>query len=310
MGNFVSQLVSNSNKTFIAFLKRESDDALFDYENLVFVPNQRLHLTLDSATRSRFRIPYVEQSPGSYRFSLDCSAFADGYYTTDSRELVEDTEFPTVDKTTVKILQGSVELGTLDVAIDYSPRKALFCFIKRNYDGYYYESDDVFKQLDVLGDAEEYRAQFRIPFVESEPGKYVINRSLASFLDGTYTISIYRLSEQGIELKAGLPFTMHVLNNRQDRGVLYNKIQLNHDVITNDNLRYVQPNGQPVSGAAIYVFKESEYVADKLDNTLGTTTTDPNGRWVTAIPVDAGSSYVVIFHLKGKFGPDKVTVTV
>ena len=310
MGNLVSQLVSSSGKSFIGFLKRESDDALFDYENLVFIPNQKLHLTLDSATRSRFRIPYVEQSTGSYRFSIDCSAFSDGYYTVDSRELIQDTEFPTIDKNTVKLVAGEVELGTLDVAIEYQPRKALFSYIRRNYDGYYYEASDVFKQLDILGDSEEYRSTFRIPFVEGEPGKYVINRSLNTFLDGTYTITIYRLSNEGVEIKAGMPFTMHVLNNKQDRGVLYNKIQLNHDTIANDNLRYIQPNGVPVSGASIYVFKESEYVADKLDNVLGTTTTSPDGRWVSSIPVDAGSSYVVIFHLKGKFGPDKVILAV
>ena len=51
MGNLVSQLVNSTGKTFIAFLKRESDGALFDYENLVFIPNQKLHLTLDSIHR-------------------------------------------------------------------------------------------------------------------------------------------------------------------------------------------------------------------------------------------------------------------
>jgi hypothetical protein len=91
--------------------------------------------------------------------------------------------------------------------------------------------------------------------------------------------------------------------------VLYNKIQVNHDTPFNDNLRYVKPNGDPVASANVYIFKESEYVADKLDNAIGFTTTDPSGRWVAPIPVDAGYSYVVIFFLKNKYGPDKVTIT-
>lgn len=308
MGNLVSQLVNSTGKTFIAFLKRESDGALFDYENLVFIPNQKLHLTLDSSSRSKFRIPYVEQSIGSYRFSIDCSAFTDGYYTVDSRELLADTEFPTIDITTINIQSGSVIDGTLDISIDFAARKPLFVFIKRDYDNLYYSGTDQFKRFDLLGDSEDFRQEFRIPFVETSPGKYSITRNLNSFLDGTYTITVYRLVD-GVEVKSGLPFTMHVLNNRQDRGVLYNKVQVNHDTPFNDNLRYVKPNGDPVASANVYIFKESEYVTDKLDNAIGFTTTDPSGRWVAPIPVDAGHSYVVIFFLKGKYGPDKVTIT-
>jgi hypothetical protein len=308
MGNLVSQLVNSSNKTFIAFLKRESDGALFDYENLVFIPNQKLHLTLDSSSRAKFRIPYVEQSPGSYRFSIDCSAFSNGYYTIDSRELLADTEFPSIDLSTVTVNSGSVVEGTLDISIEFAARKPLFVFIKRDYDNFYYTTTDEFKRFDILGDSEDFRQNFRIPFIELEPKKYSITRSLNSFLDGTYTITVYRLVD-GIEVRSGLPFTMHVLNNKQDRGVLYNKIQVNHDTPFNDNLRYVKPNGDPVASANVYIFKESEYVADKLDNAIGFTTTDPSGRWVAPIPVDAGYSYVVIFFLKNKYGPDKVTIT-
>jgi hypothetical protein len=310
MGNFVSQLVGNSNKTFIAFLKREADDALFDYQNLVFVPNQKLHLTLDSATRSRFRIPYVEQSPGSYRFSLDCSAFADGYYTVDSREIVLDAEFPSIDIASYKIASGSVVENSLDIGIQYSQRKSIFCYIKRNYDGRYYKPSGDFDQLDVLGDSEEYRSNFRVAFTESPPGSYSVSRSLDSFLDGVYTVTIYLLTSDMLEIKAGMPITIHVLNKRLDRGVLYNKVNLTHDTGTNDALRYIAPNGDPISGATIQVHDANLLASESANSIVGITTTSPDGRWVSPVTVEAGKSYTIILSLPGKYGPDKITLAI
>jgi hypothetical protein len=310
MGNLVSQLVAGSGKSFIGFLKRESDGALFNYEDLEFIPNQKLHLTLDNESRSKFRIPYIEQSTGSYRFSLDCSSFSDGYYSIDSREIFSDSEFPTIDLASYKCHEGTIQYNNLDMSMDFAPRKAMFCYIRRVYDGSYYKSAGGFDSFDLLNDAEIVRSGFRIPFIETEPGKYLVSRSLHDFLDGVYTVSIYRLTPDGLELKAGIPLTIHILANKLERGVLYNKINLSHDTGANDALRYIAPNGEPIGGAIIAIYDANKFDLDNTENPVGVTTTHPDGRWVNPVLVDAGKPYYIVFSLQGKFGPDRITVSV
>jgi hypothetical protein len=311
MGSIQSQLVQRTGGTYIAFLTRESDGALFNYTTLEFVPGQKLHLTLDDTTRSDFRIPYQEVSTGSYTFNIDCTDFSDGQYKIDSRPLNSSIEYPTVDLFWLDVEGGEVIDGALNIEIDSAPALALFCFVRRNVDSKYLKADQdsYFGSLDIPGDSEEYRSQYRIPFYEYSPGKYRVNRSLSGFDDGVYVATVYRLTAQGVEMKAGSPVTIHVLDERQDRGVSYGTIFLNHDTIENDNLRYVKPNGDPIDKALVYVFNASEYSSDNLSNSIGTTYTTSDGRWAAPIPVQAGATYTIVFHKKGYFGPDSVTVS-
>jgi hypothetical protein len=119
---------------------------------------------------------------------------------------------------------------------------------------------------------------------------------------------VYYLREDGLEIKAGLPSTINVLNNKQQRGLNFDTVYLSHDTKENDHLRYVKPNGEPISGAQVLVFETSKYIANSFDGALGITYTNPSGRWVSPIPVRAGASYTVVFFLKEKYGPDSVEV--
>ena len=310
MGVVQSQIIQPKNGTYIAYLSRLEDSALLNYIDMQFVPNVKLHLTLDYESRSVYRIPYVEIRPGSYSFNIDCTDFDNGKYYVDTRPLNAGIEYPTVDSFYFDLLDGNVVTGSLNVEIESAPGISLFCFVRRNIDSKYLKAlgDTEFASLDIPGDSEEYRSQFRIPFVERSPGKYFINRSLEGFNDGVYVATVYRLTSQGIEVKSGSPVTIHVINERQDRGVVYDTIYLNHDTIENDNLRYVKPNGEPVDNAKVSVFIASEYQSDVTTNPLGVTYTTLDGRWAAAIPVKAGISYTIIFHKAGFYGPDSVTI--
>jgi len=310
MGVVQSQIIQPKNGLYIAYIIRLEDSALLDYSDMQFIPNVKLHLTLDEESRSRYRIPYLEIRPGSYSFNVDCSEFLDGKYYVDTRPINAGIEYPTVDSFYFDIVDGSVVTGSLNVEIESAPGVSLFCFVRRNIDSRYLKAfgDTEFSLLDIPGDSEEYRSQFRIPFVERTPGKYYINRSLIGFDDGVYVATVYRLTAQGVEVKSGSPVTIHVLDERQDRGVLYDTIYLNHDIIENDNLRYVKPNGEPIENASISVFLAAEYQSDVTSNPVGTTYTTIDGRWASAIPVKAGVSYTIVLHKAGYFGPDSITI--
>jgi hypothetical protein len=307
MGSLVAQVAHRFNKTLFSFLVR-NDGAVFDYENLVFVPNQKLHLTLDEATRSRFRIPYVEVAPGNYRWQLDCSLFPNGAYSIETRELADGIEYAAIDSYSVSINDGQVVVQALELTLETKPLLRIFCYIRRTYDDKYFTSIGDFQEFDIFADSEETRNAFRIMFSEVSPGVYQVNRSLEDFQDGSYIVTVYYLREDGLEIKAGLPSTINVLNNKQQRGLNFDTVYLSHDTKENDHLRYVKPNGEPISGAQVLVFETSKYIANSFDGALGITYTNPSGRWVSPIPVRAGASYTVVFFLKEKYGPDSVEV--
>ena len=112
-----------------------------------------------------------------------------------------------------------------------------------------------------------------------------------------------------MEIKAGLPSTINILNEKQERGLSFDTVYLSHDTKENDFLRYVKPNGEPIAGASIYVFETNKYVSNSFDGAVGITFTSPDGRWVSPIPVKAGVDYSVVFFLKDKFGPDKIDIS-
>ena len=85
---------------------------------------------------------------------------------------------------------------------------------------------------------------------------------------------------------------------------------VNHDIEQFDHIRYLAPNGEPISGAEVYLFKKSEYSSDQFDNALGRTLTGDDGRWQEAIPAQAGDTYTVVLFKQGEYGPDVIDIAI
>lgn len=83
-----------------------------------------------------------------------------------------------------------------------------------------------------------------------------------------------------------------------------NTVKMDHDYQLPGELTYVTAGGSPIENAQIRVYLKSDYVAGKLTNPVGVTTTDPGGKWRNPILVNPGFSYVVRFEKPGEFGPD------
>ena len=276
----------------------------------MFIEDVKLHLVLDNLSRSKFRVPYVETRSGSYKLEIDCSAFEDGNYSLQSRFLTDQQESIPTDEVSIKVSAGEVQDSSLNMSISSNANLNLFCFIKDKFtDNYLKANSDNFVPMSLADETEELRSQFRHSLNEIAPGEYVLDRDLSNVPDTVLTVTIYQLVND-IEYKAGLPVTVHVHGGRQQRGVLFDTVMVNNDREQFDYLRYLAPNGQPISGAEVYLFKKSEYSSDQFDNALGRTLTGEDGRWLQAIPAQAGDTYTVVLFKQGEYGPDVVDVAI
>jgi len=85
-------------------------------------------------------------------------------------------------------------------------------------------------------------------------------------------------------------------------------IVIDHDYGGPDNLAYLDAANCPIVGAAIYIFKQSDFEAAAPaypDRSLAVagTTTRANGRWTHALKLKAGE-YVILYEKPGSYGPD------
>ena len=90
-------------------------------------------------------------------------------------------------------------------------------------------------------------------------------------------------------------------------------IVVDHDYGGPDDLIYADATGRAISGAKIHVFTEAVYDAayPALPNpmlAIGGSTTTTNGRWTTAVKLNAGN-YVITFDKPGEYGPDIRLIT-
>ena len=310
MGTLAHSIARKKDKTIFCFLIRESDGAVYNFQTSSFVTGLHLHLVTSNLERAKYRVPYREVYTGMYKVEVDCSAFSDGDYSLDSRFLDEGTiESLTTDSVSIKILDGEAQDGTLFIEANIKAGLTLFAYIRDTFTGMYLLSDlSGFKVFSPLDDEEEVRSTFRHTFT-ANGDLYTLSRSLSTVPDTIIEVSVYNL-RNSVEYKAGRSVTVHVLNGKQQRGVLFDEILINHDTLVNDNFRYVAPNGEPIDAAEIYVFKKSEYTSDSLDNALGRTLTNAEGRWVSPIPVQAGDTYTIVFFKGSEYGPDVAEVAV
>lgn len=310
MGFFVHTLARRQANTLFGFIVRETDGAVYNNLTQEFVEQVQLHLVRDELSREKFRVPYTETRSGTYVLEVDCSNFTDDNYTLQTRFLSMTTESPPTDVVTVKILAGEVQDSTLNMSISSRANLNLFCFIKDKFTGKYLKSNtDNFVPMSISDEREELRAEFRHSLNELSPGEYRLDRDLSQVPDTVLTVTLYQLAN-GIEYRAGLPVTVHVHDGKQQRGVLFNTVMVNHDIEGFDHLRYLAPNGEPIPDAEVYLFKKSEYSSDRFDNALGRTLTGEDGRWLEAIPAQAGDTYTVVLFKQGEYGPNVVDIAI
>lgn len=310
MGTLAYSLAREKGKSVFSFITRDSDSAVYNYTTGAFVKNLHLHLVTNNNDRANYRVPYREVYSGMFTLELDVSTFVDDSYTLTSRVLDNDSiESLQIDSVTISVLSGEPQDGTLSLDITLSPGLNIFSYIRDTFTGMYLRSDmSGFKVFSPLDDEESVRVLFRHSFIPNS-STYTLSKSLATVPDTVLDVSVYKLSSN-IEYLVGRPIKIHVLNGKQQRGVLFKEVLLSHDTLANDTYRYVSPNGEPIGSADVYVFKKSEYSSDRLDLALGKTTTDPQGRWVAPIPVPAGDTYTILFFKSSEFGPDTADVVV
>lgn len=310
MGFLVHTLARKKDSSLFAFIIRQSDGAVYNNVESQFIEEVQLHLVNDAISRAKFRVPYVETRVGHYRLEVDCTLFADDDYTLQSRYLTEGEESTPTDVVSIGVESGEVQESTLSLSTSTGANITLFSYIKDKFTGKYMRADNGnFAIMSLADESEELRASFRHSLIETSPGEYSLDRDLSSVPDTVLTVSLYQLAN-GVEYQAGLPITVHVHDGRQQRGVIFNTVMVNHDIGTFDNLRYLAPNGDPVEGAEVYIFRKSEYQADSFDGALGRTVTRSDGRWVDAIPVQAGDTYTVLLFKSGLYGPDVIDIAV
>ncbi len=309
MGTLTHSVALEKSQTVFAFLTKETDSAVYNNSASSFEVGTSLHLISSNLDRAKYRVPYTEIYAGMYRLELDCSTFGDGNYGLDTRTLTGQVESLSIDSVSLKLEAGVVKDGDLDIQASMSAGLTLFAYIKDTFTNtYLLASMSGFKVFSPLDDEEATRATFRHLFTPNGTD-YSLSRALSTIPDTVLEVTIYSL-RQGVEYKAGLPISVHVLNGKQQRGVLFDEILLSHDTKTNDNLRYIAPNGAPIASAEVYVFRKSDYTTDSLDKAVGRTLTNAEGRWVAPIPVQAGDTYTVLFFKGSSFGPDTAEVTV
>jgi hypothetical protein len=310
MSTLVHTLARKDNSSLFAFIIRESDSAVYKNTTQQFSVGQLLHLTLDEPSRSQFRVPYVALRSGAYRLEVDSTTFPDGDYTIQSRFIADGQESIPTDTVSVTLVSGVPQDGTLNMSAELPSGLSLFCFIKDTYTSKYLKNNMTdFLGLSLMDETEDLRAGFRHAFNEVSPGVYALDRSLAAVPDTVLEVTVYYLRE-GLEYKAGLPIVVHVHDGRQQRGILFNTVMVNHDTVEFDHLRYLTPSGVPIEGAQVYLFKKSEYQADRFDNALGRTLTRSDGRWTDAIPVQAGDTYTVVLFKEAAYGPDSIELAI
>lgn len=81
---------------------------------------------------------------------------------------------------------------------------------------------------------------------------------------------------------------------------------IDHNYPTEDDLRYITKDGQPVVGATITISKLTEGADPEF---VFSTTTNADGRWESSYMADLGK-YLITFEKEGAYGTDRVTIEV
>lgn len=186
----------------------------------------------------------------------------------------------------------------VDVANNY------YVYLRRDADDLYYDSDDgTFKAFGSLVDG-----KLELTEDSDQPGLWQLSLALPSTETGTYSI-IPRDGQTDLIITGGFE-RVYLVNGEPVLDALRDQEFL-HDQYTGlDNYQLLAPNGDPVEGATVRVFKKLDYDNNDLDRPVGVTITDGNGRWLDPVPVNVANTYVIVFHKEGFIGPTSVEVIV
>lgn len=126
-------------------------------------------------------------------------------------------------------------------------------------------------------------------------------------LDGTDN-TVYRIKgvyDNGVVFDSGM-----VQPEASKTALLQAKVRLDHDTGYPNAFQYVSPNGQPIEGGVVRVFKKPDWDAGRRTLALAIVQTDTQGQWLSPAWVSPGMTYTLVFEKEGMFGPDAVEVTV
>lgn len=82
-------------------------------------------------------------------------------------------------------------------------------------------------------------------------------------------------------------------------------IKVDHDYGSIGALKYMAPNGTPIEGAEVRVFR-----TPSMDTTIAFTKTNAYGQWIQPFYLVKGFTYRVQFFKEGAYGPDSVDIVV
>lgn len=308
MSDYLSTVSQPSGRHFIGYLTRNSDSFIYNVSSGAF--DGVILADLVGNARVPYRIAYTEGAPGSYTATVDLTNFVDDEYTLVVREIANNVEYSVISKDVFTVSSGEVSSTDIYVKITTAPTRTLFAYIMSSSSGLFYKATDFTLQaLDLTLDSIDKRAQFRHSYNEPAPSDYILSVDASNLPDDTYIIKTYELVGD-IEIEAGEDFLIKVQDGKRLSGVDFGTVALSDSTGGKDNLRYVEQGGNPVGGAVVTVYLANEYNQGNTANPLGKTNTDPSGRWIDPISVDAGITYTVVFQKRGLFGPDSVEVVV
>ncbi|MAG27828.1 hypothetical protein CMI47_20045 [Candidatus Pacearchaeota archaeon] len=310
MANLVSSITQPTGRTFFSFLRRNSDEFYWDTDDSEF---STVDLgTANEATREPYRVTYAEDPDvdGKYDWTIDVTDFLNGSYTYVSQELIGETEYDEVLAKTITITNGAVVGGLLSASLTHTAGKTLFSFVKRVKDGLYWNTDtESFDLFDVSTAVEATRADFRVAFAEDPAGTYSWTLDVSAWNAGFYTLSTRELAGT-TEIVAGEDSTVLVSGGEVTEGIALGEVGINHDTGGDDNLQYVEANGDGIEDAIIRLYLKADYDAGSLDVIKGVSMTNADGRWQTPVFLGVGNTYTVVFTKIGSFGPDTLEVTI
>lgn len=86
------------------------------------------------------------------------------------------------------------------------------------------------------------------------------------------------------------------------------------DDYQDNDLRYLDSNGDPIADADVIAFLASDFMAaapvlPDISKAVAATMTDDNGQWVLALQLDP-ADYTIVFRKPGQFGPDHAQISV
>ena len=182
------------------------------------------------------------------------------------------------------------------------PGQTYVAYVRRRSDSLYLDfDDDTFKAYGDLVAGE-------IAYVENTDHLGLWEASATLPVDLTDTIDVITrdsLADTFLQLES-----VYVVDGEPLVDLARPQIPINTDTGGFNTLRVIDKDGEPIEGATIRVFTKIDFDAGNLDNVIGIVATDPDGRWLAPIYVNAGNVYTVLVQKDHVAGPLSIEISV